>query len=320
MDFQLLESFVAVAKTLNFTRAAQEIHITQSTMSSRINKLESELGVPLFLRLGREIRLSNYGEILLPYAERCLEIREAAVKKIEEEKRGFTSSLRLSAASPFGMFVLPKILPSLYTAFPNLNIQVLRETGYSIEILRMVINGQIDIGVVNHGKELGDEELVNLESFKIIPLYETDLVLLARPEHPCQLNAPLKLQDLEKVRFAMLGKKTAITQVVTQYFEENNLEFHLDYYINSIAGILEVIRQTDMMTFMPSILVEKNLKEGDLIEIKLAEAMPPVITSLAYTWKDFKKVEAIVELIKNSTLQLIKDLALACRTFDQAGE
>lgn len=320
MDFQLLESFVAVAKTLNFTRAAQEIHITQSTMSSRINKLESELGVPLFLRLGREIRLSNYGEILLPYAERCLEIREAAVKKIEEEKRGFTSSLRLSAASPFGMFVLPKILPSLYTAFPNLNIQVLRETGYSIEILRMVINGQIDIGVVNHGKELGDEELVNLESFKIIPLYETDLVLLARPEHPCQLNAPLKLQDLEKVRFAMLGKKTAITQVVTQYFEENNLEFHLDYYINSIAGILEVIRQTDMMTFMPSILVEKNLKEGDLIEIKLAEAMPPVITSLAYTWKDFKKVEAIVQLIKNSTLQLIKDLALACRTFDQAGE
>lgn len=320
MDFQLLESFVAVAKTLNFTRAAQEIHITQSTMSSRINKLESELGVPLFLRLGREIRLSNYGEILLPYAERCLEIREAAVKKIEEEKRGFTSSLRLSAASPFGMFVLPKILPSLYTAFPNLNIQVLRETGYSIEILRMVINGQIDIGVVNHGKDLGDEELLNLESFKIIPLYETDLVLLARPEHPCQHNAPLKLQDLEKVRFAMLGKKTAITQVVTQYFEENNLEFHLDYYINSIAGILEVIRQTDMMTFMPSILVEKNLKEGDLIEIKLAEAMPPVITSLAYTWKDFKKVEAIVELIKNSTLQLIKDLALACRTFDQAGE
>jgi LysR family cyn operon transcriptional activator len=316
LEFQLLESFVAVAKTLNFTKAAQEIHITQSTMSSRINKLESELGVPLFLRLGREIKLSQYGEILLPYAEKCLEIRDSALRRIEEEKGILTSSLLVSAASPFGLFILPKILPSLYAAFPNLNIQVLRETGYSEEILRMVVEAQIDIGVINYVKRLENEEMLNQNSFTVIPLYETDLVLLARPGHPVLQRAPLQLRDLQEVRFAMLGKRTSITQFVTSFFQKSNLEFRLDYYINSIAGIKEVIRQTDMMTLLPRMQIESDLNHGSLIEIKLAESLPPIGTYLVYTWKNIKSVESIVELLKNRTHDLIKQLSLPCRVYN----
>lgn len=110
MDFHQYEAFYIVARERSFSRAAEILHVSQSAISTRINNLESKLGVNLFLRNGRSIELSIYGEYFEPYVRKSLQLvkeAESGLKVLKQEK---SQHLRIGATSSMAISVLPKLL------------------------------------------------------------------------------------------------------------------------------------------------------------------------------------------------------------------
>src|SRR6266852_6594019 len=110
MDVRDLQVFLSVAKHLNFTRAGEEIHLSQPSVSVRIRQLERELGSKLFEQLGKKVALTEAGLVLIPYANRVMAAVDDAQHAIHELQGLERGSLRIGASTTPGMYLIPKTI------------------------------------------------------------------------------------------------------------------------------------------------------------------------------------------------------------------
>src|SRR5688572_11443704 len=110
MDVRDLQVFLSVAKHLNYTRAGEEIHLSQPSVSVRMRQLEEELGVKLFEQLGKRVALTEAGHLLVPYARRVVAALDDARHAIEELQGLERGTLRIGASTTPGMYLVPKVI------------------------------------------------------------------------------------------------------------------------------------------------------------------------------------------------------------------
>jgi LysR family transcriptional regulator, low CO2-responsive transcriptional regulator len=110
MDVRDLEVFLSVAKHLNYTRAGDEVHLSQPSVSVRVRQLEAELGVKLFEQLGKKVALTEAGRLLIPYAQRVIAAVEDAEHAIQDLQGLQHGSLRIGASTTPGMYIIPKTI------------------------------------------------------------------------------------------------------------------------------------------------------------------------------------------------------------------
>lgn len=145
MDLRSLRHFLAVAETLNFSRAAERLHRTQPSLSRSIRELEAEIGVSLFERSGRRVALKPEGELLLTSARHLLEDAERLRAKAQLLAHGRMFALRLGAASNTLERVLPQVLRLYHKEWPKVEIQLRSDGGSSL--LAAVERGEIDVAI-----------------------------------------------------------------------------------------------------------------------------------------------------------------------------
>jgi DNA-binding transcriptional LysR family regulator len=140
-DVDLLRSFVAVAESGGFTRAAARLNSTQSTVSAQIQRLEAGAGHALFVRSTRSVRLTPPGEILLGYARTILRLNE----EVQLRLSGNAGRLRVGAAEDFAGWLLPAILRSFGHQYPDVQIEV--EIGMGASLFAMIETGTLDVAI-----------------------------------------------------------------------------------------------------------------------------------------------------------------------------
>jgi LysR family transcriptional regulator, transcription activator of glutamate synthase operon len=146
MELRHLAYFVAVAQKLNFSRAAEELHVAQPAISQQIRALEKDLHVQLFDRMGRRVALTHAGEVLLPHAYAVLAAVETAkndVRELGQLTRGTTS---LGAPPTVSTHLLPSRLTRFRRRYPGLEV-TLREAGTE-SLLKLLEAGQLDLAIV----------------------------------------------------------------------------------------------------------------------------------------------------------------------------
>jgi DNA-binding transcriptional LysR family regulator len=141
-DTELLKSFVAVAESGGFTRAAARLNSTQSTVSAQIQRLETDTGHPLFVRSTRSVRLTPEGEVLLGYARTILRLNEDARLQLSGKRRG--GRLRVGAGEDLTGW-LPKILRDFARQYPDVRIEV--EIGIGMDLFRMMETRTLDLAI-----------------------------------------------------------------------------------------------------------------------------------------------------------------------------
>lgn len=146
MELRGLEYFVAVAEERSFTRAAQRCFVTQPTISAQINSLERELGEPLFDRGQRVVALTEGGELLLPYARRCLQAAHDAATEFSARAGLLRGELRIGTGGGVEHTTIPELLGRLHTTYPGIDIEVTEST--SKPLLEMVVLGQLHAAVI----------------------------------------------------------------------------------------------------------------------------------------------------------------------------
>ena len=172
MELSDLSMFRVVARSGGVTRAAQQLHRVQSNVTTRIKNLEQQLGVALFVREGRGMRLSTQGAVLLVYADRILALADEARDAVRDERpRGV---LRLGAMESTAAVRLPAAFAWLHTRHPELSIDL--QTGNPQELASQVLAGTIDAALV--AEPVTDTRLAKTVA------YVEELVLVAQAGHP----------------------------------------------------------------------------------------------------------------------------------------
>lgn len=213
MNLQQLRVFHAAAVSRSFTRAAEMLHLSQSTVSLHIKELESELECPLFLRVGRRVVLGQTGTLLLGYVEkilRDLKNAEMAVREMNAVQRG---TVHLGTGATTLMYHLPPVLAAYRERYPQ--IELLVETDTTESLLSGLRAQRLDLAVV-----MSPAERMGL---RVTPLCREELVVVLNRKNPVARRTALAPADLAGLRFILFEKHTAMQDVIDAWFAEMNI-------------------------------------------------------------------------------------------------
>lgn len=210
MDTQHLQAFVAIAETGSFSAAAERLHLTQPAISKRIALLEDQLKSPLFDRIGRQIALTQAGQVLLSKAILILSEVTAAQRAIADLKGEVEGKLSIATSHHVGLHYLPPFLREFSTQFPQvkLDLHFLDSEQAYYEILQ----GRFDLAIIT----LALEQDTRLKSHN---LWHDQLHFVAAPTHSLAAQPNLQLADLSRHPAVMPDTNTYTTQLISKLFE-----------------------------------------------------------------------------------------------------
>ncbi|MGW5739246.1 MULTISPECIES: LysR family transcriptional regulator [Streptomyces] len=195
MQFQQLLYFVAVAETRHFTRAAEQVHVSQPSLSQQVRALEKELGAELFSRARGNIALTDAGEALLPLARRILADADTARIEVQELAQLRRGRIRLGATPSVCTGLLPEVLRAFHDRHPG--IQLLLEEGGSHDLVRELARGALDLAVVVLPLPSPSPALTTVE------LLREDLVVVSSPDARPFGGKAVRVADLQRERLVM---------------------------------------------------------------------------------------------------------------------
>jgi DNA-binding transcriptional LysR family regulator len=200
MELRHLRYFVAVADTLNFTRAAEKLRLAQPSLTRQIQNLEEEIGVRLLNRSKKHVALTEEGTAFLIDARRVLALAEESIQSVQRLSRGETGQLNIAYLSNFNFDLLPKTLAAFRQEYPHVALNLFDMT--PAEQFRALEARKIDLGFVGLRFPSAARDL----QWECIARHKTVVVLPAR--HPLTKKSRLSLDDLKTMFFVGMSEKT----------------------------------------------------------------------------------------------------------------
>lgn len=187
-----LRYFQAIAKTKNYNHAANLLHVSQPALTKAIHKLEAELGVPLFNRIGRSIEISVYGEKFLRFVEESLLLLDRGVKELQSLKDPLQGTIRLAFLQTIGTTILPGILRSFKENYPDIQFDL--QQCNSQRALELLENNEVDLCLVtNFSRSFGESNW--------LPIKKEQLYGYCSINHPLSHETSISIQALRDEPF-----------------------------------------------------------------------------------------------------------------------
>ena len=207
MEMQQLRYVVAVARARNFSRAAEQCHVSQPSLSQQIQKLEDELGERLFDRTKREAKLTPHGEAFLRRAVRILEEVEAATREASDAKDLLRGTLTVGVLPTIAPYLLPAVLTEFTEKYPGLEIIVQEDT--TARLLKQLLAYETDLALVS--LPISDERL------ELQALLTEELLLALPPGHPLTRKRIVKVADLAGERLIVMKEDHCLGDQVLRF-------------------------------------------------------------------------------------------------------
>jgi DNA-binding transcriptional LysR family regulator len=188
METHQVRYFLALARTLNFTKAADECHVTQPSLTRAIKKLEEELGGPLFHRERANTHLTELGRAMLPHIEQSYVAAQSARALAEAFKRGDVAVLRLGLSNAVSSHLFTEVFNGVRGSVPNFELAV--EGGPESQLREAMLKGNSDLVVLT-------EDGTTAERIRTWPLFNENFQMIVAASHSLAAKAPLMLQDLD---------------------------------------------------------------------------------------------------------------------------
>lgn len=291
MDFGQLEAFVQVAAHHSFSRAAEALQLTQPSITARIQALERELGEKMFERGGRSVRLTDAGTILLPYAERILQMVREAKESVEEVRSVQAGRLRLGSALTISTYVLPRILRTFHSRYPGVEVMV--HTGRSDQVLNMLLSDEVQVGLA-HSLVHPDVETVDL--------YADEVILVANPDHPFAANRQATIEEVGSQPVILADRGSSYYGLTHGLFRQAGIVPNVAMELDSMEATKRMVEEGLGIALLPRVCLERELKQGLLTEVAITNA-PAISRQIALIYRKSRKrvrtVQAFLEVLRS---------------------
>lgn len=256
LDIRLLQTFQTVAKTLNFTRAAEELDYAQSSVTVQIQALEKSLGVKLFKRLGKHTVLTDSGKRLLEYADRILKLTDEAYLAVihHDEPIG---KLYISAPETLSAYRLPPLLREFHKKFPG--VQLILQYTPTDKVFERLGNGDLDIAFIL------DEQRISSGEILVRPLVQEPLFLLASPDHPFAALPMITSEDLRTESLLLTEAGCTYRLLFEKHLLADDVRLATTMEFSSVDAIKQCVIAGIGITYLPEIAVERELEQGTLM-------------------------------------------------------
>jgi DNA-binding transcriptional LysR family regulator len=193
LTLRQLQCFSAVARNLSYTRAAEELHLTQPAVSMQIRQLEQQAGLALTEQLGKQVYLTEAGEEVHRYAKSILHQVEE-MDDVLDKLKGFAGGrLRIAAISSANYFA-PKLLGTFHQRFPDVSVSM--DVTNQTSVVKQVIDNEVDMAIMGQ-----PPDQANLEA---VAFMDNPLIIVAPPDHRLAVRKRIALKELEKEVFVTL--------------------------------------------------------------------------------------------------------------------
>jgi LysR family hydrogen peroxide-inducible transcriptional activator len=250
MELHQLRYFCAIADTGSFSRAAQQTHVSQPSLSQQIGKLEDELGTRLFDRLGRSVRLTELGKSFLPRARAVLRDLESARSDIVEKKTSITGLISVGVIPTIAPYFLPAILATFSRKWAEAHVTVTEEiTPLLLEKLRA---GSIDIAVVALPVPVRSHE------FESYPLMTEKLFAVLPKRHEFAKRREMSLGELNGEPFLLLRDGHCFRATTVEACNRARLNPQIVFESGQFSSILSMVCAGLGVSVVPAMAVEKR--------------------------------------------------------------
>jgi LysR family transcriptional regulator, hydrogen peroxide-inducible genes activator len=250
MELHQLRYFCAIADTGSFSRAAQQSHVSQPSLSQQILKLEDELGARLFDRLGRSVRLTELGRAFLPRARAVLRDLEAARNEVVERKTSISGPICVGVIPTIAPYFLPTILAAFSRKFPQARITVVEEiTPRLLEKLRA---GNMDVGIVALPLDIRGHE------FESIPLMKEKLFAVLPKQHELSRRRSISLGELQCDPFLLLRDGHCFRETTVAACKRARMHPQIVFESGQFSSILSMVSAGLGVSVVPEMAVEKR--------------------------------------------------------------
>ena len=261
MNLHQLRIFYTVARLGSFSRAAEELRISQPSVSIQVADLERSLGVELFEQLGRRIYLTEAGRVLEEYARRILGLAEEARVALDEIKGMRRGRLALGATTTPGTYILPRALAAYQERYPQ--VVVTLEIATARRVHEKLARNELDLGVT--GAEGVSPDLV------AEPLVDDDLVLVTHPAHPLAAAGIAHARGLRDHRLILRERGSGTREAVEAAFREAGVQVSVHMELASTEAIKEAVAAGAGATILSRFAVTADLQAGRLVVVPLAD-------------------------------------------------
>jgi DNA-binding transcriptional LysR family regulator len=263
MEILQLETFLAVATYGGFHRAAGALRISQPAVSARISTLEEALGTRLFEREHGKFSLSIAGKALRPHAEQVLRQVAMARQAVHELHPISGGALPIAASLSICTYLLPEVLKKYQESHSNVVVTV--RSGNSAQVLKMVLDGEVDLGLARS---------LNHPEVETIQLRDDPLILVGHPGHPALARKKVRLEELESVPIISYDRGSSDWTLMNGLFRRNGLLPNIVLEVETIEACKRMALRKLGLAFLPQIAVVDELRRGKLRPLEISDSEP----------------------------------------------
>lgn len=257
MEIRHLVSFLQVAMLHSFTRAGETLGYSQANISLQIRQLENELGVSLFDRIGKTAHLTQYGQMLVPYAQEIVS-STTAVQNMFREKDNLRGTIRVGFVESLFEFLFEDTLNEFHKEFPLVTVEVVVDATASL--LKMLHGGQLDIVcLISNDSSEPDIQYWGSTTCSIL--------IVSSKNHPLTKRLKLDPGDLDGQEFVMMEDSSPYVIEFNQWLNEEEIEITPCIKVQIPYGAKHLLYKSDFLSVLPDFSVAKEIADGKIKQL-----------------------------------------------------
>ncbi|WP_151735617.1 LysR family transcriptional regulator ['Paenibacillus yunnanensis' Narsing Rao et al. 2020] len=284
MELTYLKTFCEVVASGSYTRAAERLGYSQSSVTAQISRLEEMYGAVLLERSGRGMSVTFAGKNLLPYARQMLALSEEAKAVVSGGEQGI---LNIGSIETLAAYYLPHRLHRYRQRYPQMQLKV--TPGSETRIIAAVKSKDADFGLI-FDSPYTDEEL------EVIQLREEPLLVILHPEHPLAQMPDITPSLLAGEALVLTEESCTYRQLLLQELKRHGIAPRIDMEFGNLEGIKQAVKHRWGAAFLPRYAVEEELASGSLTGIPFASGRENFYIQLIYR-KERKLTRALSAFI-----------------------
>lgn len=262
LDFRLMV-FQSVARNLSFTKAANELFITQPAISKHIKELESEFGVKLFDRVGNKIHLTKAGDTLLSYAAPILSLHQEVKFKLSLLSGDLEGNLRIGASTTIAQYVIPPVLAKFHERHPDIRLSLLNGNTEYIE--KQLLNNEIDLGIVEGEPTNSDIQYAPFLNDELIVFTSSQNRIVTNPvSHEEFIKLPLVLRERGSGTLEIIEKRLKLHQISPK-------QLNVLLFLGSTEAIKSYVKTGSGVGIVSKFAIEQELSNNIFRQLIIPE-------------------------------------------------
>ncbi len=258
-----LQVFRAAALHLNFTKAAEELYITQPAVTKHIKELENLLHINLFERTRSGLILTPAGQVLLRYAEDTAQREKELEYELGALRHSFSGHLTLGASTTIGQYVIPPVLAAFSRQYPDIRISLRNKN--TLEIENDTIRQETDLGIIEGNSRK--------KELKYIPFMEDEIVAIAHTGSSLSRCESLSLEELKSIPLVLREPGSGSLDVITASLRQHDIhlkDLHVRMHLGSTESIKNLLRSADCLGFVSIHAISSEVVRGEFRIIEIA--------------------------------------------------